>query len=701
MSIMTNKKIQEETCLERLFAFISNEGQYDPCVSYFARANGYRIFFLPDRIVFDFISVPSKAERAYDKAKGAQAAAVALIFDQSKLDGIPVGNLPNEGIYNFMIGNDPDHWHSNINSYGEICYRELWPGVDLFVRADHGKIKFDWYLQPGCSAEQIVMRYEGAESLALDDNGNLLIHHALGTMTDLCPIAYQEADEEKREVECSFVFNPTTGEKPTVGFQLGAYDMNRPLWIDPAVNYTTFLGGADADSIAGVAVDNAGNAYFVGTTSSIDFPIVTGAYQPAIAGSSDVFITKIAPDGTSLVYSTYLGGTGADQGLAIAIDVSGAAYVTGSTSSTNFPTENAYQGAIAGAQDAFVSKLAQDGASLSYSTYLGGSAGSSTGTGIGVNVFGQTFVAGMTSATNFPTIGGGLSPTYNGGASDGFVSLLSTSGSSLLVSTFLGGSQFDSINGLALDRSDFVYVTGRTESSNFPVTFGAFQPALSGGADAFITKLEGDLSALVYSTYLGGTGNDEGESIRIDSSFSACIVGYSESTDFPVTPGAFQTTFGGVRDAFVTKLSADGRSLIFSTYLGGAGSDTGNAVAVDSSGHVFAAGVTDSANFPITPTVVPSSLTGTTDWFISMLSADGSELLVSYYLGGTASQQARGVAVDGQGAVYVVGETASGDFPVSLGAFQTTYGGNIDGAATKAYFATYRKASLTIMELST
>lgn len=701
MSIMKNKKIQEETCLERLFAFIPNAGQYDPLVSYFAKANGYRIFFLPDRIVFDFISIPSKAERAWDGAKVAKAAAVALIFDQCQLDGIPVGNLPNEGIYNFMIGNDPEHWHSNISSYGEICYRELWPGIDLFVRTDHGVIKFDWHLKPGCSTEQIVMRYEGAESLALDVNGNLLIHHALGSMTDLHPIAYQEADGEKKEVACSFVLNTTIAENPTVGFQVGEYDINRSLWIDPAVNYTTYLGGADADSIAGVALDNAGNAYFVGTTSSNDFPIVTGAYQPALAGSSDVFITKIAPDGASLVYSTYLGGTGTDQGLAIAIDVSGAAYVTGSTSSTNFPTENAYQGAIAGAQDAFVSKLAQDGASLSYSTYLGGTAGTTTGTGIGVNVFGQTLVAGMTSATNFPTIGGGLSPTYNGGTSDGFVSLFSGSGSSLLVSTFLGGSQFDSINSLALDRSDFVYVVGRTESNDFPVTAGAFQTTLAGTSNGFVTKLEGDLSALVYSTYLGGTGIDEAESIRIDDSFNACIVGYSESTNFPVTPGAFQTAFGGVRDAFVTKLASDGRSLIFSTYLGGTGSDTGNAVAVDSSGHVFAAGVTNSVDFPITPAVVPSSLTGTTDWFISMLSADGSQLLVSYYLGGTDAQQARGVAVDGQGAVYVVGETSSNDFPVSVGAFQTTYGGNVDGAAAKAYFATYRKASIIIMELST
>lgn len=700
MSIMTDKKTHEETCLRRLLSFIPNGGQLEPRVSYFARANGYRLFFLPDRIVFDFMSVPSKAERDSDSNSEVQAVAIAVIFDQCNADVQPQGNLPEEGTYNFFIGNDPGGWASDLCSYEEIIYQELWPGIDLLVRSERGKLKFDWILRPGGNAEQIVMHYEGADSLELDEEGNLLIHHLLGTMTDLSPLAFQEIGGEKTAVDCAFVCNPRMRGALAVGFEVGAYDHAHPLWIDPAIKYTTYLGGSDSDSIFGVALDGAGNAYFVGRTASADFPTVAGAYQPALAGSNDAFITKIAPDGTSLIYSTYLGGSGVDEGNAIAIDVSGAAYVTGFTTSANFPTMSAYQGARAGTQDAFVSKLSPGGNALIYSTYLGGSAGTSGGTGIGVNVFGQTIVGGMTNATNFPTGGGGVSPTYNGGTSDGFISLFSTAGNSLLVSTFLGGTSFDSITGLALDSSDFVYVVGFTESADFPVTAGAFQPALSGGADGFITKLEGDLSALVYSTYLGGTGNDQAESIRIDSLFHACVAGSTLSADFPVTPGAYQATFGGVQDAFVTKLSADGSSLVFSTYLGGSGTDTGNAVAVDSTDHVYVAGTTGSADFPITPAVIPSSLTGTADWFISMLSADGSELLVSYYLGGTSAQEARGIAVDRQGAVYVVGDTDSTDFPVSLGAVQTVYGGNIDGAATKAYFATYRKASITIMEIS-
>lgn len=701
MSTMTNKKTLEEICLRRLLSFIPNGGQFDPLVRFFARANGYRIFFLEDRIVFDFISLPSLINDSDKKEKAIQAAAVALVFEGCSTNVIPRGNMVEEGLHNFFIGNDPKRWCSSLCSYGEVLYHELWPNIDLLVSSDDGTMKLNWIVKPGGRPSQIAMHYDGADKLEIDEDGNLLVHHSLGTITDLCPMAFQENYEESETVECAFSLKYSDSGELTAGFETGAYDQKKTLWIDPAVNYTTFLGGAGADSIAGVAVDDAGSAYFVGRTASADFPTVTGSYQTALGGSTDAFVTKIASDGTSLVYSTFLGGSGIDEGNAIVIDVSGAAYVTGFTQSANFPLQSPYLGALAGPQDAFVTKLSPDGSALNFSTYLGGTNGSSTGTGIGVNVFGQTIVAGSTSANNFPTTGSGYSPTYNGGTSDGFISLLSTAGSDLLASTFLGGSLEDRINSLALDSSDFVYVVGSTDSTDFPVTAGAFQSALSGGADAFVTKLEGDLSALVYSTYLGGTGTDEAESIRIDASFNACIAGYTQSADFPVTPGAFQTTFGGVQDAFVTRLSADGSNLVFSTYLGGSSTDTGNAVAVNSTGHVYVSGATDSVNFPITPNVIPSSLTGTTDWFISMLSADGSSLLVSYYVGGTANQQARGMIVDGQGAVYVVGDTTSADFPVTIGAFQTTYGGNGDGAAVKAYFATYNKASLTIMELTT
>lgn len=691
MSINTDENTLKETFLRRPDAFIPNVGLFNTGVYYFIQKNDSCIFFLSDRIVFDFAGAPSE--------DGTQSrAAIALVFDKSNADIMPKGLSPGAGVMNFYIGNNPARWKDNVGTYQKLMYQNVWPGVDLLLQSDGEKLKCNWIVGSGADPEQIVMRYLGADALEPDGTGNLTVRHALGSMTDACPVAFQELDGVKTQVACSFCIK----DEMTVGFEIGSYSAAAPLYIDPAVSYTTYLGGSAADSINGISVGLTGTAYFVGQTASANFPIVAGAYQAALAGTANAFITQIASDGASLIYSTYLGGSGTDGGLAITIDPSGAAYLTGFTTSADFPTMGPYQAALAGAQDAFVSKLSPNGGALTFSTYLGGAAGSTTGRGIAVNIFGQTFIAGETSSASFPTTGGAFSTTFNGGASDGFVSLLSSSGGSLLVSTYLGGSGADIIYSLALDSSDFVYVAGSTDSADFPTTTGAFQTALTGAQNAFATKFQEDLSAPIFSTYLGGTATDTALGVAVDANFLACVTGSTTSGDFPVTAGAFQTAFGGAGDAFVTKFSLDGGSLVFSTYLGGSGADTGNAITLDAAGHVWLAGSTTSADFPITPTVIPSSLTGTQDWFISMLSADAGTLLVSYYLGGTGTQTAAGIAVDAQGAVYVAGSTSSTDFPVSAGAFQTVYGGGAtDGAATKANFATFKNASVTIMQMTT
>lgn len=692
MSINTVEKTLKETYLRGTDVFIPNVGLFNPGVYYFIQRQDSCVFFLSDRIVFDFAGPVS------EDGKQCTRAAVALAFDKCNAGVTPRGLSPNEGVVNYYLGNDPARWKDNIGTYREILYQDIWPGVDLALHSDGGKLKCNWTVRPGADPTQIVMRYLGADLLELDGEGNLTIQHALGSMTDACPAAFQEIETGKTAVPCSFCIV----DEMTVGFDTGSYNDTVPLTIDPAVSYTTYLGGTGADSINGITAGLTGNAYFVGQTASPNFPIVTGAYQTALAGTANAFITQIASDGASLVYSTYLGGSGTDAGLAIMIDPSGAAYVTGSTTSADFPTVGPYQAALAGTQDAFVSKLSPNGGALTFSTYLGGAAGSTTGRGIGVNIFGQTFIAGETSSASFPTTGGAFSTTYGGGTSDGFISLLSSGGGSLLASTYLGGSGADIIYGLALDSSDFVYVAGSTDSADFPTTTGAYQTALAGTQNAFVTKMQEDLSAPVFSTYLGGTAIDAAMAVAVDANFRACVTGSTTSSDFPVTAGAFQTAYGGAGDAFATKFSLDGGSLVFSTYLGGSGADIGNAVTFDGAGHVWIAGSTASADFPTTPTVIASSLTGAQDWFISMLSADAGTLLVSYYLGGTSTQAANGIAVDAQGAVYVAGSTSSTDFPVSVGAFQTTYGGGAtDGAATKANFTTFQNASITIMEMTT
>ncbi len=691
MNIMNEKNTATENLLHYRSAFIPNTGQFEPSVNYFISRDGFHIFFLSDRIVFDFKNFQSDGVKQYSRT------AIALLFVGGDSGLKPKGILPEDGMVNFYFGNKPTLWKNGVNIYQELMYQDLWPGIDLLLRDAGGELKFNWIVRPGGHPEQIEMRYTGVDSLELDDDGNLLVHHAFGSMVDACPAAFQEIDTGKAAVDCSFLLNPQG--LMTVGFKNGAYDETAPLNIDPAVSYATYLGGSAADSINGITVDSTGCAYFVGQTDSIDFPIVTGAYQPTSAGGTDVFITKIAPDGTSLIYSTYLGGTNNDVGLAITIDPSGAAYVTGSTDSSDFPTQGAYQATLLGTQDAFVTKLSPNGGSLTYSTYLGGASGATTARGIEINIFGQTFIAGETSSASFPTTGGSVSTTYNGGASDGFISLLSSGGNVLLASTYLGGTGADTIYGLALDSSDFVYVTGSTNSADFQTTAGAYQTMLTGIQNAFVTKLVEDLSGLVFSTYLGGAATDAAMAAALDSNNLVCVTGTTDSSDFPVTPGAYQTSYGGSGDVFLTKFTLDGGNLVFSTFLGGSGADTGNAVTFDSTGHVWVTGATSSIDFPQTPLVIPSSLTGSQDWFISMLSADAGSLLVSYYLGGTGAQEAKGIVVDAKGTVYVAGNTGSGDFPVSVGSYQTVYGGGAtDGAAIKSNFAAFRNASVTILK---
>ncbi len=373
-----------------------------------------------------------------------------------------------------------------------------------------------------------------------------------------------------------------------------------------ALIYSTYLGGSGAESGGGIELDADGSVYVSGHTSSSDFPTTPGAFQTAFGGSTDRFVTKLNSTGSGLVYSTYVGGSGDDQGGGIAVDAAGNAYITGLTSSTNFPTTTgALQPALAGGvYDAYVAKLNSTGSALIYSTYLGGSS-ADWGSGITLDSDGNAYVSGTTSSTNFPTTAGAFQPTFAGGLYDAFVAKLDPAGSALVYATYLGGNignvehpgrEFG--GDIAVDADGNTYVTGFTSSSNFPTTAGAFRTTFAGG---FVTKLDPTGSAPVYSTYLGDTEDDAGNGIAVDANGNAYVTGITYSGTFPTTPGAFQSSFGGSSDAFVTKLNATGSALIYSTYLGGTGPDWGAGIARDSSGNVYVTGSAGSTNFPTTP----------------------------------------------------------------------------------------------------
>jgi beta-propeller repeat-containing protein len=461
-------------------------------------------------------------------------------------------------------------------------------------------------------------------------------------------------------------------------------------------DYSTYLGGAGNDSGWSIAVDASGSAYICGNTSSSDFPTVS-AFQSAGNGGSDAFITKFTTSGSGLLYSTYLGGASDDYGYSIVVDSDGSAYLCGSTASSDFPTANPYQGSNAGGMDIFVSKLTSTGGDLDYSTYAGGS-GSDSGYGIAL-ADGKTYITGYTASADFPTRGGYQSSL--GGVSDAVFSIFSSTGSELIYSTYLGGTLDDRGNGIAVDGSNCAYIAGYTKSTNFP-TVNSYQPEKVNGVgnyDAFITKFNSSGSALEYSTYLGGTERDLADGIRVDDSGSAYLAGDTFSSDFP-NINAFQTSNAGTYDAFLTRLSSTGSSLIFSTYLGGTGPDyiggkfepiaNGSGIALDGEGRIYLIGATQSTDFPTRNAYQPGhggGGGGDDDVFVTVFLSSGTSILYSTYLGGGGNDYGYGISVGPDRWGYMTGYTSSDNFPTA-NPYQALRAGGNDAFTVKMKWVT-------------
>jgi hypothetical protein len=678
--------------------FEANQGQTDRRVTFLSRGSNHTLFLTPTEAVLVLSKArpadAGPAQKLKDTPEKSHSATQAIL--RSKFVGANSrprinGRAELPGKTNYFIGNDPTKWRTNVPTYAKVEYENLYPGIDLVYYGNQRQLEYDFIVRPGADPKKIVLELRGADKLDIDPYGDLVLNTAVGAIHQRKPLIYQEVDGVRREIPGSYVLTGTR----QVGFQVAAYDSTRLLIIDPVLFYSTYLGGSANDSGHGIAVDGAGNAYVAGATNSSNFPTTGGAFQTALHGVENAFVTKLNPTGSALVYSTYFGGSGdGTNPLSIAVDSSGNAYVTGITFDADFPTTpGAFQTTFGGSGtccgsasgDAFVTKLNPTGSGLVYSTYLGGNRGDN-GNGIAVDGAGNAYVAGQTSSTNFPTTAGAFQTTFSGGTWDAFVTKLNPLGSGLVYSTYLGGGGDDLGFSIALDSAGNAYVTGETSSTNFPVTPGVFQTSLAGGFDAFVTKLNPLGSGLAYSTYFGGSGNDLGRGIALDGAGNAYVTGYISSTNFPTTAGAFQTMFGGgALDAFVTKLNPLGTGLLYSTYLGGSGDDFGQGVAVDTSGNVYVTGFTGSTNFPTANPVQATFGGGTFDAFVTAVNPLGTGLVYSTYLGGSDTDFGFSVALDSllNPNVYVTGQTGSTNFPITTGAFQTVLGGGTDAFVTK------------------
>jgi hypothetical protein len=668
-------------------SFEANRGQTDSRVKFLSRGHSYSLFLTRNEAVIALKKAAPPEMKGLpgpglvEKQKSGAAQETVLRMELAGANPAPrvTGAEELPGKTNYFIGNNPAQWRTNVPTYAKVKYASVYPGVDLVYYGNQGQLEYDFVVAPGADPKQVRLKFRGVGKLRVDEKGDLLLGSRGEEVRFEKPVVYQEVGGRKTPVEGSYVLASTN----QIGFRLGEYDHGKPLVIDPLLVYSSYLGGSGGDQGNSIAVDASGNAYVTGLTDSTNFPTANALQSTNSSGTYDAFVTKINPAGSALIYSTYLGGNGLDDGTGIAVDASGNVYVTGRTSSTNFPTAKALQSTLAGEGNAFVTKINPTGSALVYSTYLGGSDYDS-GNGIALDASGNAYVTGAASSTNFPTTADAFQ-TAIAGSENAFISKINATGSALVYSTYLGGNEDDSGNAIAVDASGNAYVTGTTDSANFPTTAGAFQKAIGGIYDnAFVTKLNPSGSALVYSSYLGGSGDDGGQGIAVDASGNAYVTGLTDSTNFPTTAGAFQTATGGDGDAFISKINATGTALVYSTYLGGSADDGGEAIAVDASGNAYVTGLTSSTNFPTVNALQPTYGPGQSDVFVTKLNAAGTALVYSTYLGGSPTADVGiGLTVDGSANAYVTGYTGSATFPTTVGAFQTTYGGEGDAFVTK------------------
>lgn len=684
--------------------FIENRGQWDPSAQFLVQTPGLDAWITADGVVYDVyrhesvgdekgsimgLAVGSGNEHPFSgtPSEGAfgpdQTAAnrighvVRMQFEGARQTTRLVGVDRQPGVYNYFIGNDRSKWATDVRRYSAVRVENLYEGIDAVYYLDEGRPRYDLVVSPGADVGLIRMAFTGAEHLSVAGDGALEITTGMGVLRQQGLFAYQEIGGVKKQIACDFV----AGIDGTVRFEVGEYDRSRALVVDPLV-WSTFVGGSSEEYATGIALDGSGNVYVTGYTYSSNYPTTSGAYDESHDGSTDVFVTKLNSDGATLGYSTFIGGQGEDYAYEIKLDGSGNAFVTGVTGSTDFPaTSGAYDVSHGGSYDGFVAKLSSEGSSLSYSTFIGGASNEGS-YGLAVDGSGNAYITGLTGSSGFPTTTGVYDGSFNG-AWDAFVTKLSSDGSSVIYSTLIGGASYDQGRGIVVGGDGDAYITGFTYSTNYPITSGAYDGSHSGTYDVFVTKVSYDGSELIYSTFIGGSDHDYASAIALDGTGNAYVTGRTLSTDYPATTDAYDESYGGSNDVFVTKVNADGSSLGYSTFIGGAGTDEAYGIVVDGSGDAYITGRTGSNSFPTTSNAYDVSPNGNYDAFVTKVNSGGSSLAYSTFIGGSNVDVGNSVTLDRSGSAYVTGYTISANFPITTGAYDNSHNGSADIFITK------------------
>ncbi|MDX2029635.1 MAG: SBBP repeat-containing protein [Blastocatellia bacterium] len=638
--------------------FEANQGQAAAEVRYLARGHGYQVFLMEREAALalherEAAPAADPADRIVDREEQRQRV-LRFKVESASPEARMAGKEELRTKSNYLIGNDPAAWRTGIPNFARVEAAEVYPGIGLAWYGTQQALEYDFVLGPGADPEAITMSIEGADRIEVDSNGDLVLRVGSETVYQRAPVSYQTIDGARRTVTSRYQLK---GEN-RIGFAVEGYDAKRQLVIDPVIDFSTFFGGIGSDEGFAIAIDGTGAAYVTGTTYSNNFNTFAPLQTINRGGKFDAFVTKINAAGTGIVYSTYLGGSAEDAGRGIAVDASGNACIAGITNSPDFNTRNPLQPTITGlTEDAFVTKVNADGTNLIFSTYFGGSS-IDQAFGIALDAAGDIYLAGSTISGDFRT----QNPFQPGnqGNSDAFVAKIKGDGSQTIYSSYLGGTGFDEAYSVAVDAFGNAYVAGQTASTNFN-TANALQPGnAGGGSDAFLTKVNAQGTALIYSTYVGGSAVDVAYGVTVDVNTNAYLTGHTFSTDYPLA-NPLQGSNAGSADAFISRVNAFGSAFVYSTYLGGAGGDFSRGIAVDGNAQAYIAGRTASTDFPLSNALQPTNR-GNLDAFVAKLSLTGSQLVYSTYLGGSDDDLAYGITVDSGGNAFVVGDARSTDF---------------------------------------
>jgi hypothetical protein len=664
--------------------FEPNQGGARKEVKYHARGAGYLLSM-------------EQAGAVVTLMDGTAAGRVRISLAGGNPDSTLEAEEPLPGRTDYILGNRPGQWKLGVPHFGRVRYRSAYPGIDLVYYGNGRQLEYDFVVSPGADPSSIRVRFQGAQSVRVDNSGSLVVTVGGRELRQPRPSVYQRTGDRQR-VEIGGRYIVSRGGE--VSFALGRYDRSRLLVIDPVLTYAGYFGGDEYDMPTGIAVDGGGNLWVTGTTLSIIEAVEgTEPYQAEPKANTDAFVAKLRLGTTgppTLLYWTYFGGSGYDYGGLIEVDAAGKVYLTGTTYSADFPrSDNALLSTYTGSLDGFAAKLAPGAAgaaALVYSTLLGGIDYEVT-TALFVEPGGAMLVGGYTASVDIAGITADALQPSNRGGWDAFVFRIDPSaaiGAKPLFATYFGGESTEFLTGVASDASGAIYISGYTMSDDLPMAGDFYQGDLRGQSDLFVAKMNpalAGLDRLVYGTYLGGSRQDASTAMTFDPAGRVWLTGYTMSADFPVTTGAYQAAFaGGETDAFLTCLDLTrpaAQAITYSTLFGGSGADVVYALALARSGKVAVAGYTLSDNLPLKdapPKGQSRSLD--TDGFVALLRTDvggAGALLYSTYFGGSQMDVASRLAIGPGGNIFVSGYTRSKGLPVTDGSERQTQAGSITG----------------------